>query len=114
MKVHRDHSISSRRCQKVGHQFTSDGYTGLVFPVLAIAGSILLLFHQHEGGMQGPNHMEVMARIQSEHLNYALLGIGLGLMKGMAELKTNRQRVFQSIWPLLMISLGILLMFYRE
>jgi putative copper resistance protein D len=89
-------------------------WSGLVFPVLAIAGSILLLFHQHEGGMQGPNHMEVMARIQAEHLNYALLGIGLGLMKGMAELKTNRQRVFQSMWPLLMISLGILLMFYRE
>lgn len=89
-------------------------WSRLVFPVLAVGGSILLLFHQHEGGMHGPNHMEVMARIQSEHLSYAAVGIGLGLAKGLAEIKTRGQRIFASLWPLLMIGLGVLLMFYQE
>ena len=31
-------------------------WSGMVFPLLAIAGSILLLFHQHEAGMHGANH----------------------------------------------------------
>src|SRR4029077_4223187 len=54
-------------------------WSSLVFPLLAIGGSVLLLFHQHEGGMHGPKHMEVMARIQSEHLSYAAVGIGIGI-----------------------------------
>jgi len=89
-------------------------WSGLVFPVLAIGGSILLLFHQHEGGMQGPNHMELMARIQYEHLSYAIVGIGIGLAKGAAETRMRGHRVFANLWPSLMALLGILLMFYRE
>jgi len=86
----------------------------LVFPVLAVGGSILLLFHHHEAGMHGPNHMELMARIQSEHMQYAVVGIGLGVAKAFAEIKTRRQAVFASIWPVFMMGLGILLMFYTE
>ena len=89
-------------------------WAGLVFPVLAIAGSILLLFHQHQGGTEGPNHMESMARIQYEHLSYAIVGIGIGLAKGAAEVKMRGHKVFSNLWPLLMTVLGILLMFYRE
>jgi putative copper resistance protein D len=89
-------------------------WSAWVFPVLAIGGSSLLLFHQHEGGMHGPNHMELMARIQSEHLLYAVTGIGIGLSKGLADVKTPFRRGFGKIWPLLMIVLGTLLMFYRE
>jgi hypothetical protein len=85
-----------------------------VFPVVAIGGSLLLLFHQHEGGMQGPNHMELMARIQSEHLSFAVAGVGIGVAKGFAEVKTGLQGDFRKAWPLLMIVLGILLMLYRE
>jgi copper resistance protein D len=88
--------------------------SALVFPVLAIGGSILLLFHQHEGGMHGPGHMETMSRIQSEHLEYAIMGIGLGIAKALAEIKTRAQTLFATLWPLLMIGLGVLLMFYRE
>src|SRR5262245_2035404 len=41
-------------------------WSGWIFPLVAIAGSIILIFHQHEGGMVGEHHMETMARIQSE------------------------------------------------
>lgn len=85
-----------------------------VFPALAIGGSILLLFHQHEAAMHVPNHMELMSRIQSEHLSYSMAGMGLGLAKGLAELKTHFQAVFARVWPLLMIVLGLLLMCYQE
>ena len=45
-------------------------WAGWVFPVLAIAGSVILLFHEHTGGMHGAGHMERMARIQTQHLSY--------------------------------------------
>ena len=89
-------------------------WSGLVFPILAVAGSILLLFHQHEAGLHGPGHMETMGRIQSEHLEYAVMGIGLGIAKALAEIKTRAQTLFATLWPLLMVGLGVLLMFYRE
>jgi len=89
-------------------------WSSLVFPLLAIGGSVLLLFHQHEGGMHGSNHMEVMARIQSEHLSYAAVGIGIGITKVLAEVNIRGQKIFCTLWPLLMLGLGILLMFYRE
>jgi hypothetical protein len=89
-------------------------WSGFVFLILAIGGSILLLFHQHQAGMHGPDHMELMVRIQSEHLSYALVGIGMGLTKGLSEIRIPGQRVLAKLWPLLMVGLGVLLMFYRE
>jgi hypothetical protein len=89
-------------------------WSGSVFPVLAIGGSLLLLFHRHQGGMQGPNHVELMARIQSEHLSYTVTGISLGLAKGLAEVKSRFQGGFGKMWPLLMVVLGLSLMWYRE
>jgi hypothetical protein len=86
----------------------------LVFPVLAVGGSVLLLFHQHEAGMHGAHHMELMARIQSEHLSYAVVGIGIGVAKGLSEVTSRAQKVFAYLWPLLMLGLGVLLMFYQE
>ena len=91
-------------------------WSAMVFPVLAIGGSILLLFHQHEAGMQGPDHMELMARIQAQHLSFAVVGIAIGLTKGLSEigLQIRYRRICSTLWPLLMIGLGVLLMFYRE
>ncbi len=89
-------------------------WSGWVFPALAIGGAVLLLFHQHGGAMHGPHHMESMARIESEHLSYSLVGIGVGLTNGLSHLETRWQEVFGRGWPLLMTVLGILLMFYRE
>ena len=89
-------------------------WSGWVFPALAIGGSVLLLFHQHEGAMHGPDHMERMARIQSEHLSYSIAGIGVALTRSLSEIETNWQKVFSKIWPVLMMVLGILLTLYRE
>jgi putative copper resistance protein D len=85
-----------------------------VFPVLAVFGSLLLLFHSHHSGMRGPNHMAVMARIQAEHLSYAVTGFAIGLVKGLSEVSTRWQIVFARLWPMLMVVLGVLLMFYAE
>lgn len=89
-------------------------WTGWIFPVLTIAGSVILLFHEHRGGMHGAGHMERMARIQSEHHSYTAAGFGIGLTKGLSEVKTNWQPVFAKIWPAIMIVLGVMLMFYVE
>jgi hypothetical protein len=89
-------------------------WSAWIFPVIAIAGSIILIFHQHEGGMMGEHHMETMARIQSEHLSYTVAGLGIGLAKGLSEMKSRSLAIFGKVWPILMVILGVLLIFYRE
>jgi hypothetical protein len=89
-------------------------WTAWVFPALAIAGSILLLFHSHHTGMHGGNHMAIMEHIQAQHLSYAVTGLGIGLTKGLAEIRTRWQTIFAKLWPALMVVLGILLMLYTE
>jgi len=85
-----------------------------VFPVVAVGGAVLLLFHSHDAGMQDENQMAIMARIQAEHLSYAATGFGIGLTKGLAEVETKWRAIFAKLWPTLMIALGVLLMFYTE
>jgi putative copper resistance protein D len=84
------------------------------FPVLAAFGSVLLLFHEHHTGMNGAGHMSTMARIQSEHLGFAITGFGIGAFRGLSEVPTRWQMIFAKLWPLLMIGLGVLLLLYRE
>ena len=85
-----------------------------VFPVAAFCGSIMLLFHEHHPGMHAPDHMAVMARVQSEHLNFAVAGFGIGLLKGLSEVPIRWQIVLAKLWPLPVIGLGVLLLLYRE
>jgi hypothetical protein len=92
----------------------TSAWSGWVFPALAIGGSVLLLFHSHEAGMHGADHLERMARIQSEHLSYSLAGIGVALTRSLSEIETHWRNVFSKTWPVLMMVLGILLMLYRE
>src|SRR5262249_19765804 len=89
-------------------------WSSWVFPAFAVGGSVLLLFHQHEGGMHGPDHLERMARIQSEHLSYSIAGIGVALTKSLSEIETNWQKVLSRMWPVVMMGLGVLLTLYRE
>lgn len=88
-------------------------WTSWAFPVLAIGGSVFLLFHMHSGEMYG-NPDEVMARIQAEHRSYAIAGVGIGLSKGLSEARSYWQPLFQRLWPALMMILGALLMTYVE
>jgi len=89
-------------------------WTGLVFPVLACAGSVLLLFHEHHTGMHGADHMTAMAQIQNEHQRFAAVGFGIGLFKGLSELPSHRKTLFVRLCSLLMLVLGALLMAYSE
>jgi copper resistance protein D len=89
-------------------------WAGLLFPVLACCGSVLLLFHEHHTGMHGPGHMNVMAHIQAQHLGFSLTGFSIGLVKGLSELPTRWKVAFARLWSLLMIVLGVLLMLYTE
>jgi copper resistance protein D len=89
-------------------------WLGWVFPVLAVAGSVLLLFHSHSTGMRGPTHMAIMERIQAEHLGYSVTGMCIGFAKGLAEIASKWQIIFARIWPILMVVLGVLLMRYVE
>src|SRR5882724_9651909 len=89
-------------------------WSGWVFPLVAICGSIILIFHHHEGGMVGEHHMQTMARIQSQHLTYTPCGLGIGVTKGLSELAMDRAGIVAKMWPLLLVVLGTLLMFYRE
>jgi hypothetical protein len=89
-------------------------WSAWVFPIVAVCGSLLLLFHQHEGGMHGPDHIAVMSRIQMQHLGYAVLGIAAGFVKGLAALRADLQRGVRHAWPMLIIVLGAMLMGYRE
>jgi len=84
------------------------------FPVLAVFGSVMLLFHEHHTGMRGVDHMAVMKRIQAEHFHFAITGGLAGLVKGLSELRTRWQSIFIKCWPLLLFVLGVLLMRYTE
>ena len=85
-----------------------------VFPLFAVSGSVLLLFHSHDAGMRGANHMAIHARIQAEHLSYAVTGFAIGLAKGLAGVSSRWQKFFSPLWPTLMVVLGILLLCYVE
>jgi putative copper resistance protein D len=89
-------------------------WSAWVFPVLAIAGSVLLLFHVHGGGMHGPDAMNTMERIQMQHFSYAAAGVGIALSKGLSDAPFQARGIFRVLWPLCMIALGVLLMLYVE
>ena len=89
-------------------------WAGWAFPVLAVIGSSLLFFHDHRAGMHGPNPMELMHRIQSEHFSFAMAGFGIALSKGLAETRFPWRSFFERLFPALLMVLGALLMVYVE
>jgi copper resistance protein D len=89
-------------------------WAGWVFPVAAFCGSVMLLFHEHHPGMNGADHMTVMARVQAEHLNFAVAGFGIGVLKGLSEVRSRWQLLLAKIWPIPLVALGVLLMLYTE
>jgi putative copper resistance protein D len=85
-----------------------------VFPILAIFGSVVLLFHEHHTGTHSADHMAIMERIRSQHLGFSLAGCGIGVTKGLSEARVSGGATFAKLWPVLMIVLGVLLLLYRE
>jgi len=86
----------------------------LYFPVLAIGGATLLLFHTHGMDMSVPGAMKTMQHIEIQHRWFAATGFGIAIAKGLSEVPLQWQRVFARAWPLLLSVLGILLMVYTE
>ena len=89
-------------------------WSSWAFPILAVIGSSMLFFHDHRAGMHGPNPMELMHRIQSEHFSYSIAGFGIGLSKGLAETRLPWKSFFERLFPALLMVLGALLMVYIE
>jgi len=88
-------------------------WSAWVFPVVAMSGCVLLLFHHH-GGMHGPDAMKTMVSVQHQHLHFAEAGAGAAVTKGLAETSTKWSGIFNKIWPLFMIALGVMLIMYSE
>jgi hypothetical protein len=88
-------------------------WSAWVFPVLALGGATMLLFHHH-GGMHGPDAMRTMARVQHQHLRFAGAGAGVALAKGLADGGGKWGPLFDKLWPIFMIALGVLLVLYTE
>ena len=88
-------------------------WSALLFPVLALGGAIMLLFHHH-GGMHGADAMQTMVRVATSA--FAICGgrrwSGGGERRG--RYGGNWRPLFDKIWPLLMIALGVLLLLYTE
>ena len=85
-----------------------------IFPALSLIGAVLLLFHSHATGMHGPNAMQLMERIQSQHRWYASIGFAIVLTKGLSEVPTKWRNGLNRTWPMLLIILGTSLALYRE
>ena len=88
-------------------------WSAWIFPALALAGATLLLFHHH-GGMHGPDAMQTMVRVQHQHLRFAGAGAGVAVAKGLADSGGKWRPLFNKVWPIFMIALGVLLLLYTE
>jgi len=87
------------------------------FPVVSLAGAVLLLFHVHSGDMNAPHAMETMEHIQKQHHAFAAAGFGVGLFSAAGELSAvpeSWRKVCKVVWPVFLIVLGILLALYTE
>lgn len=89
-------------------------WTAWLFPIAAMTGAILLLFHVHSDDMQAPHAMETMEHIQRQHRWFASLGFGVALTKGLSETTPKWRQILKNSWPALLIVLGVLLMLYTE
>jgi putative copper resistance protein D len=88
-------------------------WSAWVFPVVALGGCVLLLFHHH-GGMHGPDAMKTMVSVQHQHAHFAEAGAGAAVAKGLAESNSKWYEIFSKVWPLFMIVLGVMLVMYTE
>jgi copper resistance protein D len=87
------------------------------FPVVSIAGSVLLLFHVHSGDMSAPHAMETMEHIQKQHHAFSAVGFGVGLCSAAGEISAMPEtwrKVSKVAWPVFLIVLGVLLALYTE
>jgi putative copper resistance protein D len=88
-------------------------WLSLVFPVLAGAGALLLLFHVHSGPMDAAAHA-TMLKIEHQHLGFAITGFGIAVSKAFADVGKFHPRLMRNLFAVLMVVLGCLLLAYTE
>lgn len=84
------------------------------FPLAAMGGAVLLIFHVHNGNMRAPHAMQTMEHIQEQHRWFAATGFAIGLSSLAARMPHKWQRFFNAAWPTFLILLGVLLTLYTE
>lgn len=91
-----------------------------VFPMLALAGAIYLIFHHHGEtaghAMRDMHGMDEhsMTLILYQHISYVVLGIGIAVTKVLHDMRRLPGKWGPYTWPTLTILLGIGLILYRE
>ena len=86
-----------------------------VFPVLAGAGALLLLYHSplsHAG--MGPEAHQAMETVEHQHVGFAVTGFGIALSKALADVGKFHPRLMRNLFAVLMTVLALLLLTYRE
>src|SRR6185369_8430919 len=86
------------------------GKAGLVFPLVCAVGGALLLTHSHS---LGNVKEEFLAELS--HAPLAILAVVAGCSRWLeVRLAQDRKRTLQWTWPVCLISIGALLLNYRE
>ena len=91
-------------------------WTIALFPAMAAAGAMLLLFHSsavHAGGMDAAAHL-AMQKIELQHIGFAAVGFGIALTKAIADTGRFQARLMRILFALLLVLLGGLLITYTE
>lgn len=92
-------------------------WTVAAFPILAGAGALLLLFHPHPmaPGMEMDHaaHLSMM-HVEHQHWGFSAVGFGIALSKAIVDGSATERRVWRNIFALLLVTLGVLLLFYSE
>ncbi|HWP85304.1 MAG TPA: hypothetical protein VNN17_08955 [Terriglobia bacterium] len=88
-----------------------------VFPALAGAGALLLLFHPHASdvgmAMDAEAH-RAMIHIERQHLGFAAAGFGIAVSKAVSDVGRFYPRLMRILFAVCMTSLGMLLLGYNE
>ena len=87
-----------------------------LFPAIAAAGALLLLFHPsaaYVGGMDVAVHL-AMQKIEHQHIGFAAVGFGIALTKAIADTGRLQARLMRILFALLMVLLGGHLSTYTE
>ncbi len=92
-------------------------WASAAFPLMAGAGAVLLLFHQHPGPagvpMTAVEHLS-MQKVEHQHLGFAVVGFGIALSKAAVDTKKFNEQWARNLFALLMAALGVLLLTYVE
>jgi hypothetical protein len=91
-------------------------WTAFLFPAFAGAGAALLFFHSpqaHAAAMDASAH-QAMMEIQSQHVQFGLVGFGIAISKAVADTERFHPRWMRVIFAALMLILGMLLITYTE